>query len=139
MEEWRSATTFWPPDQIPPRLTQLTSHTRGGEVLLLHVGPGWFDLVHECHSAVSSVFPEYELLAVKQKMARLAFQAGPRPWAAPGSWTSAELSSLNGLVEPFQERSEEICERCGRRGRERDSRPILLTLCDACEAEVLKA
>jgi hypothetical protein len=58
---------------------------------------------------------------------------------APGNWTSEELSSLDGLVEPFQERSEEICERCGSPGRERDSRPILLTLCDACEAEVLKA
>jgi hypothetical protein len=81
----------------------------------------------------------YELLAVKQKFARLAFQAGPRPWAGPGSWASEELRALKSLVEPFQQRSEETCERCGRPGRERDSRPILLTLCDACEAEVLKA
>lgn len=139
MEEWRQATTFWPPDQTPPALTPLVPHARGGDSLLFLVGPGWFDLVRQCHEAASAEFPDYELLAVKQKFARLAFQAFPRPWAGEGSWTDDEARALDGLIEPMQERSEETCERCGRPGRERDSRPILLTLCDTCEAEVLKA
>jgi len=90
-------------------LIPLVSHARDRERLLIHVGPGWFDLVHECHATASSAFPDYELLAVKQKFARLAFQVGPRPWAGKGSWTSQEVNALDGLIEPLQERSEEIC------------------------------
>jgi len=136
MEEWRRVTTFWPPDQLPPLLTPLRSHARSGDEFRIFVGPGWFDLVHECHVAASSAFPGYELLAVKQKYARLAFQAGPRPWVGRDSWPTEELSALDALIEPLEERSEEICERCGGRGCERDTRPILLTLCDSCEDAV---
>jgi hypothetical protein len=85
-----------------------------------------------------SQFPEYELLAVKQKFARLEFQAFPRPWAGRGSWTPDEASALDDLIEPLQARSEEVCERCGAEGQLRESRPILLTLCDACDDAVMK-
>ncbi|MFF0105609.1 hypothetical protein [Streptomyces hirsutus] len=98
------------------------------------VGPGWWALVLRCHEAVVAVFPEYELLAVKQKWAALAFQAFPRPWKRDGNWTSDEAVRLNALVAEFTAASEHICERCGNPGTLRETRPIELTLCGACES-----
>lgn len=56
-----------------------------------------------------------------------------------GHRTPEEARRLDELVEPLQERSEVVCERCGQPGHERDSRPIHLTLCDTCDAEVMQA
>ncbi|MBL3670954.1 hypothetical protein JL475_34410 [Streptomyces sp. M2CJ-2] len=98
------------------------------------VGPGWRALVLRCHEAVVAAFPEYELLAVKQKWAALAFQAFPRPWKRGGNWTSDEAVRLNALVAEFTAASKHICERCGNAGTLRETRPIELTLCDACES-----
>ncbi|MGW2562502.1 hypothetical protein ACWCXB_25265 [Streptomyces sp. NPDC001514] len=82
-------------------------------------------------------FPDYELLAVKQKWAVLAFQAHPRPWKKPGGdWTVAESARLGELVQRFRRLSATVCERCGEAGGLRDSRPIELTLCDACDSAV---
>jgi hypothetical protein len=77
MEEWRRVTTFWPPTR-PPRLTALIPHARRGMRLQVFVGRGWFDLVHECHTAASSASPDNELLAVKQKSAK---GVGAGTWA----------------------------------------------------------
>lgn len=79
----------------------------------IDVGPGWRSLVLACHAAVVAEFPEYELLAVKQKWAVLAFQAFPRPWRPGGDWTLAEAARLGELVSEFSGRSETVCERCG--------------------------
>jgi hypothetical protein len=90
--------------------------------------------VLRCHEAVVAEFPEYELVAVKQKWAALAFQAFPRPWKPGGAWTSDEAERLGTLVGEFEAASEHICERCGSAGTLRETRPIELTLCDACES-----
>ncbi|GGO42110.1 hypothetical protein GCM10012286_22890 [Streptomyces lasiicapitis] len=100
------------------------------------VGPGWRQLVLECHQAVVAEFPEYELLAVKQKWGALAFQAFPRPWRHGGAWTDAEHARLHAVTDAFADRSEGICERCGAHGSLRESRRIDLTLCDRCETVV---
>ncbi|MFE7385537.1 hypothetical protein ACFU9F_34840 [Streptomyces zhihengii] len=81
-------------------------------------------------------FPEYELLAVKQKWGMLAFQAFPRPWKPGGDWTSAEYARLGTLADAFADRSETVCERCGDGGLLRESRRIHLVLCDRCETQV---
>ncbi|MFE1442358.1 hypothetical protein [Streptomyces sp. NPDC058739] len=99
----------------------------------LDVGPGWRQLVVECHEAVVAEFPEYELLAVKQKWATLAFQAFPRPWKPGGNWTTAEYSRLHAVTGAFADRSEAICERCGAEGSLRENRPVHRVLCDRCE------
>ena len=78
------------------------------------------------------------IAAIKQKYGRLAFQAFPRPWLGPDTWTADELGLLDELIEPLQERSEDVCERCGAPGQMRESRPVILTLCDRCDAEVLE-
>ncbi|MFF9057604.1 hypothetical protein ACIRPQ_32305 [Streptomyces sp. NPDC101213] len=103
---------------------------------VIDVGPGWRALVLGCHEAVVAVFPEYELLAVKQKWAVLSFQAFPRPWKRGGDWTSDEAARLDALVAVFADASERLCERCGDAGSLRETRRIELTLCDACESRV---
>ncbi|MPY38371.1 hypothetical protein FNH09_46385 [Streptomyces adustus] len=100
------------------------------------VGPGWRQLVLECHRAVVAEFPEYELLAVKQKWGSLSFQAFPRLWEPGGNWTDAEYSRLHAVTDAFADRSQGICERCGADGSLRESRRILLVLCDRCETLV---
>ncbi|MGW6011437.1 hypothetical protein [Streptomyces sp. NPDC055210] len=97
------------------------------------VGTGWRRLVLECHQAVVAEFPEYEILAVKQKWAVLSFQARPRTRRRGGSWTDAEDERLQTLIDAFTDRSEAICERCGAHGSLRESRRIDLVLCDQCE------
>ncbi|MCZ0981055.1 hypothetical protein O1L60_24420 [Streptomyces diastatochromogenes] len=100
------------------------------------VGPGWRSLVLRCHEAVVAEFPEYELRAVKQKFAALAFQASPRPWKQGGDWTQGEADRLRTLVAGFTAASERTCERCGEAGTLRETRWIELTLCAACESVV---
>lgn len=100
------------------------------------VGPGWRQLVLECHRAVVAEFPDYELLAVKQKWGALAFQAFPRLWMPGGNWTEAERARLHAVTDAFADRSEDICERCGADGSLRESRRVHLVLCDRCETIV---
>lgn len=100
------------------------------------VGPGWRQLVLECHQAVVAEFPEYQLLAAKQKWGALAFQAFPRPWKPGGNWTDTEHSRLQAVTDAFAHRSEGICERCGADGSLRESRRVHLVLCDRCETLV---
>ncbi len=100
------------------------------------VGPGWYRLVRRCHDAVVAEFPDYELLAVKQKYAVLAFQAFPRPWRPGGDWTTDESERLDDLVQSYQDASAEVCERCGDSGTLRTQRPIWLTLCAGCDLVV---
>ncbi|MET8469199.1 hypothetical protein ABZY90_11575 [Streptomyces sp. NPDC006422] len=117
-------------------LAPLRKHLRDPSGLI-DVGPGWWHLALECHQAVAAQFPEYELLAVKQKWATLSFQAFPRPWTpGGGNWTDAERSRLRAITDFFAVRSESVCERCGADGSLRESRWIELTLCEGCEALV---
>ncbi|GAX59059.1 hypothetical protein SO3561_10636 [Streptomyces olivochromogenes] len=102
----------------------------------IDVGPGWRQLVLECHEAVVAEFPEYEHRAIKQKLGSLAFQALPRPWKPGGNWTHPEYARLHAVTDAFADRSEGICERCGADGSLREGRRILLVLCDQCETLV---
>lgn len=59
MEEWRRATTFWPPERVPEQLEPLVRHA-AHPPLRIDVGPGWFDLVVTCHQRLVAVFPGYD-------------------------------------------------------------------------------
>jgi hypothetical protein len=120
-----------PNDNAPELLVALRKHARAHDVDM-DVGDGWLPLVRECHEAVLAQFPDYELLAVKQKYGELAFQAWPRRWSGPGSWTDDDHARIDDIVESFRERSAEVCERCGAHGRVRTLDRMLLTLCEGC-------
>ena len=119
----------------------LAPHARAQDFTML-VGPGWHQLVLECHRAVVAEFPDYELLAIKEKFGSLAFQAFPRPWRPPSrdgtfsAWTDEEDRRLDLLVEAFEEKSGDTCERCGLEGSLRERRKHVLTLCGVCDAQV---
>ncbi|MFF7248283.1 hypothetical protein ACFZBU_30730 [Embleya sp. NPDC008237] len=101
------------------------------------IGPGWYHLALRCHEALVAEFPDYELLAVKQKWAALTVQAFPRPWTPNrADWTSAEATRLRVVTAEFNRLSRTVCENCGRPGSLRTTRYLHLTLCDDCETSV---
>lgn len=114
----------------PELLASLREHARAKD-LELFVGDGWLPLVRECHAAVLAEFPDYELLAVKQKYGQLAFQAFVRPGS---TGTDEEYDRMADIREAFRERSAETCERCGAGGELRDLDGLFLTLCAPCFA-----
>ena len=135
----------WPNIDLDARTDELQSalapHAYSVPDFELLVGSGWHDLILQCHRAVVAEFPGSELLAVKEKYGALAFQAFPRRWRRPrafrrSAWTYEEWDQLGELVEAFKSRSLATCERCGQGGSLREDRRHILTLCDACDAQV---
>jgi hypothetical protein len=123
------------PVNSPDLLAALRPHGHRADFEVVFVGAGWRDLVLECHRRIEAVFPDYELLAVKEKFGQLEFQAFPRPRikATPNLWTSEELSALHAITDDVRERSSAVCERCGDRGVLREERGHILTLCNSCD------
>ncbi|WP_354697263.1 hypothetical protein DSM112329_02886 [Paraconexibacter sp. AEG42_29] len=122
----------------PELLADLRKHAVDGGTFEMYVGDGWLRLVRECHEAVVRRFPDYELHAVKEKYAELAFQAfpGPRENYPGGSWPLAEMAAVDELTDLFRERSATICEACGSPGEWRDHNGHEVTLCGRCSARV---
>jgi hypothetical protein len=112
----------------------LRRHGRGGDFEVAWVGEGWRSLVEECHARLSGAFPDYELLAIKQKHGVLSYQAFPRPWVdGERSWSADEAAESGTIIDEFVVRSETVCEWCGAVARLRDWRTVELTLCDRCD------
>jgi hypothetical protein len=118
----------------PALLEQLRGHARHSADLELWVGDGWLPLVAKCHGRLENRFPDYELLAVKEKFGELAFQAFPRPWRQGGAWTDGEATEADEITDDVRRRSVEVCERCGQPGELRLERANVLTLCDTHDA-----
>jgi hypothetical protein len=113
---------------------RLRPHGRDRDFEVAWVGEGWRPLVEECHERLKAAYPDYELLAIKQKWGVLVYQAFPGRWAeGRKQWTAQEYADLGAIVDEFQERSEGICEWCGAAGQLREWRNLELTLCDACD------
>ena len=127
---------MWELDSANSRdlIDRLRPHARRFSLERAEVGEGWRSLVEECHERLQAAFPDYELLAVKQKWGALEFQAFPRQ-GAPGqkAWTLQEHAHLQKITDDIRKRSEHVCEWCGSAGYRRESRKIELTLCDACD------
>jgi hypothetical protein len=127
---------MWALDPVNSRdlIERLRRHVRDENCEVLWVGEGWRGLVEECHARLVAVFPEYELLNVKEKYGVLFFQAWPRPWAAGEErWTPGEEEALGAIVGEIQWKSESVCEWCGEPGELREWRAHELTLCDGCD------
>jgi hypothetical protein len=115
-------------------MARLRRHGRGGDFEVAWVGEGWRSLVEECHERLVAAFPEYELLAIKQKYGVLSYQAFPGRWVeGQRRWSADEAVEMDAITEEFRARSESVCEWCGVVARLRDRRTVELTLCDACD------
>jgi hypothetical protein len=115
-------------------VARLRRHSRAGDFEVAWVGEGWRSLVEECHERLVAVFPEYELLAIKQKYGVLSYQAFPRPWVdGERCWSADEGAAVDAITDEFSVRSEAVCEWCGAVARLRDWRTVELTLCDGCD------
>lgn len=122
------------PVNSPELIRQLRAHVRGDRFEVAWVGEGWRVLVQECHQRLEHEFPDYELLAVKQKEGVLAFQAFPRPSKqGEPQWTSDEFRRLGAITSQAQKSSESVCEWCGSPGNLREERSYIVTLCDDCD------
>jgi hypothetical protein len=121
---------------VPDMLAPLVRHFRNPtDTDAFFIGPGWVALVRRCHDEVVEEFPDYELLAVKQKEGELAFQAWPRLWHEDVDRQFWEDDSrLDDITDRYAELSMLLCEQCGGRGTTRDEREYIETLCDDCEA-----
>ena len=104
----------------PALLALLRPHAVHPADFAVRCGPGWRDLVVECHELAVAADTDYRLNAVKQKYAALAFQARP--------------FDLDELFEEVAARSRTICEWCGAPAESRYARKLVLTLCDDCDA-----
>jgi hypothetical protein len=115
-------------------INRLRPHGRDREFEVAWVGEGWRSLAAQCHDRLSARFPNYELLAIKQKHGMLAYQAFPRRWVkGEDQWTPEEADELGAIVDEFRVRSEVKCEWCGADARLREWRTVELTLCDDCD------
>lgn len=115
-------------------IAKLRAHARDGKFETAWVGEGWRPLVEECHERLVGLFPEYELLNVKQSYGALEFQAFPRAWVeGEQRWSLEELGALEAITDEFRSRSETMCEWCGAAAALRDWRTVELTLCDDCD------
>jgi hypothetical protein len=59
-------------------ISRLRPRGRDRQFEVAWVGEGWRGLVADCHDHLEAAFPEYELLAIKQKCGRFEYQAFPR-------------------------------------------------------------
>jgi hypothetical protein len=115
-------------------IDRLRPHGRNHDFEVAWVGEGWRPLVEECHERLVAAFPDYELLAIKQKCGFLEYQAFPRRWAeGQKRWTTEESADVEAITSQVRDRSEHICEWCGAAGQLREWRKVDLTLCDACD------
>jgi len=122
------------PVNSPELIGRLRGHGRDRQFEVAWVGEGWRDLVATCHARLETVFPDYELLSVKQKFGVLAYQALPHRWVAGETrWSTQEYDDVQEITEEFRVQSETTCEWCSAPGRLREWRALLLTLCDPCD------
>jgi hypothetical protein len=79
-------------------IDRLRPHARRFTLKTAQVGEGWRPLVEECHERLQAAFPDYELLAVKQKYGALRTDATgmERTTRAPGRTSRAAGASGTG-------------------------------------------
>src|SRR5690349_2976912 len=123
------------PVNSPELLSRLRPHGRNGDFDVAWVGEGWRTLVEACHDRLLDVFPQYELLNIKQKYGEFSYQAFPRRWAqGQTQWSPEEAEELYNITAAFEALSQTVCEWCGATAKLREWRTTELTLCDDCDA-----
>jgi hypothetical protein len=87
-------------------------------------GPGWWPLIVQLDADIAKLYPDYQILQVKEKFGGLRYYIGGVPADVYGA--------VHELIDRAEAKSFTICERCGAPGKVR-SGGWILTLCNECE------
>ncbi len=109
-------------------------------------GDGWYPLLRDLCRAVTDRYQmdgravDLVILQVKEKYAGLRFYyTHTDPSDEPRQEALRKLrGDVAGIVERFEQKSEETCESCGKRGVVREDLAWMQTLCDDCYKAALK-
>jgi hypothetical protein len=95
------------------------------ERLHLEVGPGWKDLVTECHEKLLKIDKNYKPVQVKEKFGGLRFY-----FDSSFGHKSMQANAMNKIVFEYEQKSYKICETCGAPGEPRRNYGWIKTACD---------
>ena len=112
-------------------------------------GDGWYPLLRDLCRAVADRYQmdgravDLVILQVKEKYAGLRFYYTHTDSAGCMQMESQEAlrklrGDVAGIVERFEQKSEETCESCGKRGVVREDLDWMQTLCEDCYKAALK-
>lgn len=91
-------------------------------------GPGWFPLLTELSDKLDTIFREkypelmndFRVLQVKEKFGTLRFYVSSAP------------QEVYDLIYEYENKSDSICESCGKPGKLTEKHMWLQTLCEEC-------
>ena len=109
-------------------------------------GYGWFDLVRELCEKITAVYaeaglePDIVVLTVEEKYGTLRFEWGgdaqmTDEWDNDEAYRaaySAAYEKITALASEYEDKSETVCEKCGRSGMTYNVNDWYTCLCDDC-------
>lgn len=90
---------------------------KGSYFIGFEVGAGWSDIILELHNKIISKYPDYSIAQVKEKFGTLRY------------YTEGTGEDVWDWVWEAEEKSQGICEECGRPGEILQNRNWIRTLC----------
>jgi len=102
------------------------------------VGDGWYVLLHDLCEQIQETYKRYGaevdivIDQVKEKYGGLRFYYHREGRLTDEIADEMVSQRLEDIVQQYEDRSEHICEDCGKEGRLREDLSWILTLCDNC-------
>jgi len=96
-------------------------------------GDGWYELLRELCIEIQKTDIKIEATYIKEKLGGLRF--GYRYLSYPNV-TEQEIKIVQDLVMEAENKSDHVCEDCGKPGKLRDELSWHRTLCDACRTNI---
>ena len=95
------------------------------------IGEGWIPIMHVLCKNIQAVidsdpekYKDFEFTQVKEK------------WGGLRVYCNRSFDEIEELIEAARSEADKTCEVCGKRGKLREDRPWIQTLCDRCSKEV---
>lgn len=99
-------------------------------------GDGWYDIIYNLCTEIEGLYESenepmnIEVVQIKEKFGTLRF------YYHPGDYNTPDFGDkLYNIIHRWEERSESVCEKCGKPGKLRNNLPWIRTLCDDCYKE----
>lgn len=87
---------------------------------------GWIWLVLELHAELEAILPDYTIAQVKEKFAGLRFYID----SFGVGRDDPRLDMARAMIAEAENRSQTLCQVCGKNGAVRTGSRLLVTLCD---------